>query len=178
MEFDLTDPECFAKQDPHLVFKRLRAEDPMHWTTGRIQRGFWSITRYDDALTGRDPTTFSSQRYSMALPSNPEAQQMLTPEMRGCGQMMIATDPPRHNAMRRQFNHGLLPRAVARLESSGRRIVALTATCCACQKTTPTELMVSLTGNQDGGHKYYSVCLACAGKGWRPPGFAGVYQRQ
>jgi cytochrome P450 len=125
MEFDLTDPECFAKQDPHPVFKRLRAEDPIHWTTGRIQRGFWSITRYEDALTVyRDPTTFSSQRYSMALPSNPEAEQMLTPEMRGCGQMMIATDPPRHNVMRRQFNHGLLPRAVARLESSGRRIVS------------------------------------------------------
>jgi len=61
---------------------------------------------------------------------------------------------------------------------SARDNAALTATCCACQKTTPTELMVSLTGNQDGGHKYYSVCLACAGKGWRPPGFAGVYQRQ
>src|SRR5271166_4138446 len=63
MEFDLTDPECFATQDPHPVFKRLRAEDPIHWTTGRISRGFWSITRYEDVLTVyRDADKFSSQR--------------------------------------------------------------------------------------------------------------------
>ena len=126
MEFDLTDPECFAKQDPHPVWKRLRAEDPIHWTTGgRIQRGFWSITRYEDALAVyRDPITFSSQRYSVGLPSNAEAEAMLSPEMRGCGQMLIGTDPPRHNSMRRQFNDAFLPRAVAQLESSGRRIVS------------------------------------------------------
>jgi hypothetical protein len=56
--------------------------------------------------------------------------------------------------------------------------VALAATCRACQKTIPTSLMVSLNGHEDGILKYYSVCLVCAGKGWRPPGFAGVYQWQ
>jgi cytochrome P450 len=125
MEFDLTDPECFARQDPHPVFKRLREEDPIHWTTGRISRGFWSITRYEDALTVyRDADRFSSQRYSVGLPSNPEAEMAISPEMRGCGQMLIGTDPPRHNAMRRQFNGAFLPRAVADLESSGRSIVS------------------------------------------------------
>jgi cholest-4-en-3-one 26-monooxygenase len=125
MEFDLTDPECFAKQDPHPVFKRMRAEDPIQWTTGRISRGFWSITRYEDALSVyRDAETFSSQRYSVGLPSNPEAEQMLSPEMRGCGQMLIGTDPPRHNAMRRRFNGSFLPRAIAGLESSSRPIVS------------------------------------------------------
>src|SRR5215469_5670519 len=126
MEFDLTDPECFARQDPHPVFKRMRAEDPIQWTTGsRIQRGFWSITRYEDALAVyRDPVTFSSQRYSVGLPSNSEAEMALSPEMRGCGQMLIGTDPPRHNAMRKRFNDSFLPRAVAQLEASSRRIVA------------------------------------------------------
>jgi cytochrome P450 len=125
MNFDLTDPECFAKQDPHPVFKRLRAEDPIHWTTGRIKRGFWSVTRYEDVLTVyRDAGTFSSQRYSVGLPSNAEAEAMLSPEMRGCGQMLISIDPPRHNAMRRRFNGALLPRAVAQLESSSRQIVS------------------------------------------------------
>jgi cytochrome P450 len=124
MDFDLTDPECFSRQDFHPVFKRLRAEDPIHWTQGRLKRGFWSITRYEDALTAyRDPLTFSSQRYSVGLPSNQEAEQMLTPEMRGCGQMLIGTDPPRHNTMRKRFNDAFLPRSVAQLESSGRVIV-------------------------------------------------------
>jgi cytochrome P450 len=125
MDFDLTDPECFAKQDPHPLFKRLRAEDPIHWTTGRIKRGFWSVTRYEDVLTVyRDAGTFSSQRYSVGLPSNAEAEAMLSPEMRGCGQMLISIDPPRHNVMRRRFNGAFLPRAVAQLESSSRRIVS------------------------------------------------------
>jgi hypothetical protein len=61
---------------------------------------------------------------------------------------------------------------------SARDNAALRAICCACQKATPTDSMVSLTGNEHRRHKYYSVCLVCAGKGWRPPGFAGVYQRQ
>jgi cytochrome P450 len=126
MDFDLTDPECFARHDPHPVFQRMRAEDPIHWTSGgRIERGFWSITRYEDALAVyRDPVTFSSQRYSVGLPSNPEAEAMLSPEMRGCGQMLIGTDPPRHNAMRKRFNGAFLPRAVAQVESSSRQIVA------------------------------------------------------
>ena len=87
-----------------------------------LKRGFWSITRYEDALTVyRDPLTFSSQRYSVGLPSNQEAEQMLSPEMRGCGQMLIGTDPPRHNAMRKRFNDSFLPRSVAQLEASGRQ---------------------------------------------------------
>ena len=38
--------------------------------------------------------------------------------------MLIGTDPPRHNAMRKRFNDAFLPRAVTQLESSGRRIVS------------------------------------------------------
>jgi hypothetical protein len=33
-DVDLTDPEFFAHHDPHPVFKRMRAEDPVHWTRG------------------------------------------------------------------------------------------------------------------------------------------------
>lgn len=53
---------------------------------------------------------------------------------------------------------------------------ALVAICFACQKTTPTALMISLAGRENGRLKYYSACLSCANEGWRPPGFSGVYQ--
>jgi hypothetical protein len=53
---------------------------------------------------------------------------------------------------------------------------ALVARCIACQKTLPTALMVSLTGHENGSDTHIAICLACAGNGWRPPGFAGVYQ--
>jgi uncharacterized protein with PIN domain len=52
---------------------------------------------------------------------------------------------------------------------------ALTATCVACNKPVSTESAVALTGIEDGRHKQYVVCNACANKGWRPPGFAGLY---
>ncbi len=52
---------------------------------------------------------------------------------------------------------------------------ALQATCSACQKRFSVELMVSLTGRDNGQRRYYSVCIPCANKGWRPPGFSGVY---
>ncbi len=53
---------------------------------------------------------------------------------------------------------------------------ALAATCVACQKAASTEVMVSLTGRENGRPKQYAVCVACADKGWRPPGFSGLYQ--
>ena len=51
----------------------------------------------------------------------------------------------------------------------------LVATCVACGKPVSTESMVSLRGREDGVAKSWSVCVLCANKGWRPPGFAGVY---
>jgi len=52
---------------------------------------------------------------------------------------------------------------------------SLTATCVACNKPGSTETMVGLTGRDNGRPKQFTVCIACANKGWRPPGFAGVY---
>ncbi len=42
---------------------------------------------------------------------------------------------------------------------------ALMATCVACNKPVSTESAVALTGVEDGRHKQYVVCNACANKG-------------
>ena len=34
---------------------------------------------------------------------------------------------------------------------------------------------VALMGAEDGRSKQFIVCIPCANKGWRPPGFAGLY---
>jgi len=52
----------------------------------------------------------------------------------------------------------------------------LVAVCCACEKPVSTEMMVSLAGNDNGRRQQFAVCVACADKGWRPPGFSGIYQ--
>ena len=52
---------------------------------------------------------------------------------------------------------------------------SLSATCVACNKPVATESAVNLAGVEDGRRKFSIVCVACANKGWRPPGFCGVY---
>jgi hypothetical protein len=52
---------------------------------------------------------------------------------------------------------------------------ALVATCVACNKAVSTESMVSLLGRENEKYKQFTVCLACANGGWRPPGFEGIY---
>jgi hypothetical protein len=52
---------------------------------------------------------------------------------------------------------------------------ALIATCVACNKTVSTELMVALTGRENGRSHSFPVCVNCADAGWRPPGFVGLY---
>jgi cytochrome P450 len=120
----LTDPEFFRSGDLHAALRRLRAEDPVHWTQGTLSRGFWSVTRYADvAAIAADPHTVSSQAGGIALPSSPQMEQ-ISSQVMGCGESMIMTDPPRHIAMRKAFNRLFLPRAVAVLEASGRKLVA------------------------------------------------------
>ncbi len=53
---------------------------------------------------------------------------------------------------------------------------ALVATCSSCQKSLPTVTMVTLPGRDNGKPQVWAVCIPCANKGWRPPGFNGVYQ--
>jgi hypothetical protein len=52
---------------------------------------------------------------------------------------------------------------------------SLVATCVACNKPVSTESAVALTGSENGTRKQFVVCIPCANKGFRPPGFAGVY---
>ncbi|MGO9062736.1 MAG: cytochrome P450 [Candidatus Binataceae bacterium] len=128
MEFSdvaLTDPEFFAHGDPHAFFKHLRATDPVHWTQGRLRHGFWSVTRYEDALrVYRDARTFSSERYGVGLPSSPAVEDAPPDDVRANGKMLVITDPPRHDGLRRLFRTPFLPRPVTLMESRAREIVA------------------------------------------------------
>jgi cytochrome P450 len=118
----LTDPAFFARHDPHPLWKRLRAEDPVHWATGNLSQGFWSITKYEDALRVlRDPITFSSEALGMSMPTR-ELEGMDPSEL-GCGAMLLAMDPPRHNPMRRALSKSFLRSHVGQWEERCRHVV-------------------------------------------------------
>src|SRR5215813_3115231 len=121
-DFDLTNPDFFVSGDPHSVWRELRTTDPVHWTRREKKKGFWSITKYEDAQrVYRDPGTFSSHDgIALGFADAPDPNQ---PRMEfGFGQMMITTDPPRHGRIRQMLNRRFTPRALAPHEPHVRAI--------------------------------------------------------
>jgi cytochrome P450 len=121
-DFDLTDLDFFVNGDPHASWKELRASDPVHWTERKDKAGFWSVTKYEDALrVYRDPLTFSSEGGISLGFTDPQDPNQPRRDF-GFRQMMIMTDPPRHTRMRQMMNRRFTPRALAPLEPHVRAI--------------------------------------------------------
>ena len=111
----LTTPEFFSRPDHLDLFARLRAEDPVHWTDGDYERGFWSLSRYDDCVAiMSDSTLFSN----LAGPHLPPKGRDLTPEEHckfGTNVHILMTDPPDHGRRRRPMNKHFAVPLVARM---------------------------------------------------------------
>lgn len=115
-EARLADPAFYAG-DPHPVFTRLRAEQPVFWCE---EGQFWALSKYDDVRRlGSSPQLFSSQRGTL-IPDG-LARDSGGPHMAGARHLLRA-DPPLHTAMRRIVSGSFTPRAVARLEAQVRII--------------------------------------------------------
>jgi cytochrome P450 len=121
-DYSLTDLDFFVNGNPDEIWRDLRANDPVHWTERNGRKGYWSITKYEDALAVyRDPQTFSSEGgisigFTDPLDPNQPAMEF------GFKKMMIMTDPPRHGRMRQMMNRRFTPRALAPLEPHVRAI--------------------------------------------------------
>ncbi len=122
-DLNLANQLFFANGDPHAVWKRLRAEDPVHWTDGGLSRGFWSVTKLEDVqAVYRDAATFKS---GYGLPSSPEMEQFDADPQRGAREkMLVQSNPPFHPGLRKAFVAPFLQRAVTRYAEPGRKIVA------------------------------------------------------
>jgi len=100
----LTSPDFFAGMQFHELFARLREEDPVHWTDGDYERGYWSLTRYEECVAiMADPTLFSNR----AGPHLPPKGRDLTPAEHvkfGTDVHILMTDPPEHGRRRRPMN--------------------------------------------------------------------------
>jgi len=125
-DINLTDAAFFARGDIHDLFRRMRAADPVHWTQGRLRRGFWSIFKHADALTvyGGASEYFSNGKFSVGLPSSPEVEATATSESMGANRSLIASDGELHRNFRKAFNAMFLPRATRQYEVPGRILVA------------------------------------------------------
>ncbi len=116
-EIDLTDADFFLNGDPHQAWAIMRAQDPIHWDEQRPGRGYWSLTRYEDArFVYLNADTFSNE-HGQILTFGDE-------EWIGNRQMMLLLDPPHHTQMRLTISKRFTPRAVAPEEAHVREIAA------------------------------------------------------
>src|SRR6185436_5024118 len=115
------DPEHWEDGPPHAVFKRLRAECPVHRTTHipdfPTEDGYWSVTTADDVHTvSRDWQTYSSELGGVTALTDAIVPLELSRAM------FIAQDPPKHDRLKALFQAGFTPRRIAEHEDAIRAI--------------------------------------------------------
>lgn len=124
----LTDPIFFAEKDPDVeILRDLRRDDPVHWTEGKYDRGFWSITRHGDcrSIYERD-MLFQSNPSGPMLPISmdyaaPVEGDLLALQLEGA--QIASMDGPGHLVLRNAFATRLLRPSVKKLEDVIRMLV-------------------------------------------------------
>jgi cytochrome P450 len=112
--------ELWQGGPPHELFKRLRAECPIHFTD-RIteypqEAGYWSVTTAEDIHTvSRDWRTYSSEVGGVTAVS-----QVFPLELTRA--MFIGMDPPKHDRLKALFQAGFTPRRIADHEEAIKQI--------------------------------------------------------
>ena len=95
-KYDLVSPRFLA--DPHPVFRRMRAEDPVYWHPGL---NAWALVRYDDVQRMlRDPrfSAEAADHYRGDLPPSMEAKRKVVDRFRYS--MLLFKDAPAHTRFR------------------------------------------------------------------------------
>src|SRR3954468_23090287 len=121
-EILLGDREHYVEGPPHAIFKRLRGECPVHWTSHLPEwpgeDGFHSVTTWADVRTvSMDFKTYSSELGGITALTH----SIMPLEMqRG---MFIAQDPPKHDRLKALFQRGFTPKRIAEHEERIRQIV-------------------------------------------------------
>src|SRR3954451_18078973 len=120
-EILVTERPLWLDGPPHGVFKRMRAECPVHWTP-RIseypdEAGFWSVTLPDDIHeVSHDWKTYSSERGGVTALTNAVMPLELIQAM------FIGMDPPKHDRLKMLFQRGFTPKRIAEHEGEIRAI--------------------------------------------------------
>ncbi len=106
---------------PHELFKRMRGECPVHWTSHVPEfpesAGFWSVTKADDVhAVSRDWETYSSEKGGIIAVTAGFPLELMRA-------MFIGMDPPKHDRLKALFQAGFTPKRIAAHEDAIRAIV-------------------------------------------------------
>jgi cytochrome P450 len=118
----VTERELWPDGPPHELFKRMRAECPVHWTSQITEypeeEGFWSVTTADDVhAVSRDWETYSSERGGVTAVTDSVIPLPLIQAM------FIGMDPPKHDRLKALFQRGFTPKRIADHSDEIRSIV-------------------------------------------------------
>jgi cytochrome P450 len=121
-EVHVTERPLWLDGPPHDVFKRMRAECPVHWTPSISEypkeAGYWSVTKADDIHeVSRDWETYSSEKGGVTALT----ESILPLEL--IQAMFIGMDPPKHDRLKALFQRGFTPKRIADHEDEIRQIV-------------------------------------------------------
>ena len=113
--------DLWREGPPHQLFRRLRAECPVHWTSHLSdypdEAGFWSVTRPEDIhAVSRDWRTYSSELGGVTATTAVFPLELVRA-------MFIGMDPPKHDRLKMLFQAGFTPRRIAAHEPAIRAIV-------------------------------------------------------
>ena len=113
--------EHWVHGPPLELFKRMRSECPVHWTSEITElpqaKGFWSVTTADDVhAVSRDWQTYSSELGGVVV-----VDEVFPIELARA--MFIGMDPPKHDRLKALFQAGFTPRRIAAHEEAIREIV-------------------------------------------------------
>lgn len=116
--FDPFSPD-FA-QDPYPTYKRLREEDPIHWSP----LGFWILTRFEDIefiqrdrRFGQDIQHLLTRKY----PNDPNI--MDEPSSKTLAELIIMKEPPDHTRIRKLLVKAFNTRAVNAMRQQIQRVI-------------------------------------------------------
>ena len=112
LDFSVNDPNFYAG-DPYPMYKRLRAESPVHWDA---KEEAWCITKLNDVQwISRDPHLFRSRD---GILINDKYREV--PER----ESIISTDPPEHRQIRKLVHAAFTRKRMKALESRIREIAS------------------------------------------------------
>lgn len=119
-ELDLDGQEML--DDPHPIYDRLRAAEPVHWNR---RMGVWFLTRYADVVAGVKDPALSSERISNFIRMLPPEVQVETAALeRHLSTWMLFRDPPSHTRLRGITAKAFSPRVIRGLGERIDQIVA------------------------------------------------------
>ena len=109
--FDPRQPSVMA--DPYPALKRLRREDPIHWSP--ILKG-WILTRHRDVRAALHDSRLSADRITPFMASQPPGRRAaLSGLERLLSRWAVFVDPPTHGRLRALLNAAFRPRAIEAL---------------------------------------------------------------